>query len=145
MKRDEESAPARDRSRDRLPARRPDSPPQDERDSREPRRSYEPRQARDQGEPQSSGRGGGRSYAPRNQSKSENFAKDVQPNNARPSAARQEKNARFASATVNRTALDDEEDRCRDSPNDRLSDATDLPSDGDYHSSGDDARAGNGY
>ena len=147
LKRDEESAPARERSRDRQPPGRYEPPTTDEKERREPRQTNESRPTREQGETQTQ-RGRGyppRGYPPRGQSRSATFAKDVQPNTARPSAARQERNARFASATINRAAFDEEADRGRDSPLDRLSGGTDFPSDGEYHSSEDDVPAGNGH
>ena len=145
-KRDEESAPPRKRSRNRQPQGRYEQQRAEERYRREPQQNSAPRPTREQGEANNAGCGGGRGYPARNQSRSETFAKDVQPNDARPSGtARQERNACFASATVNNAALDREEDIGRDSPRDGLSDGTDFPSDREYYSSEDDVPAGNGH
>ena len=140
------ATPPRDRSRDRQPQSRCEQPRAEERYRREPQQNSAPRPTRDQGATPNAGRGGGRGYPARNQSRSENFAKEVQPNDARSSGpARQERNARFASATVNNAALDREEDVGRNSPRNDLSDGTDFPSDQEYHSSEDDVPAGNGH
>ena len=148
-KRDEEAAAPeqRERSRERQSQDRCGPPRTEDRERRDPRRDgtsrlSQPPGGRDPAPGQF--RGGGRTYPARNQTRSENFAKDIQPNvPASTGGTKQEKNARFANATINNMALEREEEQDRGSQHETLSDATAYPSDGDYHTSDEDGPAGN--